>query len=114
MTFSSGAITESDVTLASASSAIIIGFNVRPDATAKGHLRFSLSSGYFHHNISFNNIKLLHLVKTFEYKTALKACFYFFYIVFKTFGKMYSWRRRRNYGIRCFLSIGIFRNYYWV
>ncbi len=30
-----GAISESDVSLASASSAIIIGFNVRPDATAK-------------------------------------------------------------------------------
>ena len=30
-----GAINESDVTLASTSSAIIIGFNVRPDATAK-------------------------------------------------------------------------------
>ncbi len=31
-----GAINESDVTLAAASSAIIIGFDVRPDATAKG------------------------------------------------------------------------------
>ncbi len=30
-----GAVNESDVTLASASNAIIIGFNVRPDATAK-------------------------------------------------------------------------------
>lgn len=30
-----GAINESDVTLASASNAIIIGFNIRPDATAK-------------------------------------------------------------------------------
>ena len=30
-----GAINESDVTLAAASNAIIIGFNVRPDSTAK-------------------------------------------------------------------------------
>ena len=30
-----GAVNESDVSLASASNAIIIGFNVRPDATAK-------------------------------------------------------------------------------
>ena len=30
-----GAINESDVSLASASNAIIIGFNIRPDATAK-------------------------------------------------------------------------------
>ena len=30
-----GAITESDIALASASNAIVIGFNVRPDATAK-------------------------------------------------------------------------------
>ena len=30
-----GAINESDVTLAATSNAIIIGFNVRPDATAK-------------------------------------------------------------------------------
>ena len=30
-----GAINESDVTLAAASNAIVIGFNVRPDATAK-------------------------------------------------------------------------------
>ncbi len=34
-----GAINESDVSLASASNAIIIGFNVRPDATAKGNGR---------------------------------------------------------------------------
>ena len=30
-----GAINESDVTLAATSNAIIIGFNVRPDSTAK-------------------------------------------------------------------------------
>ena len=34
-----GAINESDVSLASASNAIIIGFNVRPDATAKAASR---------------------------------------------------------------------------
>ena len=34
-----GAINESDVTLAAASNAIIIGFNVRPDSTAEGYRR---------------------------------------------------------------------------
>ena len=34
-----GAINESDVTLAAASNAIIIGFNVRPDSYSQGYRR---------------------------------------------------------------------------
>ncbi len=37
-----GAITESDIILASASNAIVIGFNVRPDGNAKVRLKLKM------------------------------------------------------------------------
>ena len=41
-------------------------------------------SGYLYHDVSFYDIKLLHCVKSFKYKSAFKTCFNFLDIIFES------------------------------
>ena len=45
---------------------------------------YVLLSGNFHHNVSFYNIELLHLVKTVKYKTTFETCLNFLHVILKS------------------------------